>query len=408
MRTVVALVIIAGLGLVGGSLITSKRLNSHHASAIEQQRAAWEAEKAELEAALEAAREQARLASTPIVVPSTPSVQNTDRLSAHEIVERLRQLRGSQGSVSPRALRQAAYLLEQLVQAGPTAVSAIREFLARNEDIDLETSQMLRTRDRVPLDFALPPSLRLGLFDVLRRIGGTESEELLVQSLLGTGRGIEVSYLASALQEIAPGKYAQQILSAARTLLAGATLTNTGSPLDRNHRDYLFAVLAQFGDTSFVSEAQTQLVRADSQIDRAALRYLQQTLGSQAVPIVAQAYQSPALTNSAGKEPLARLALNFVGADLQANEFYQRTINDPLLTRSHRKNLIEDLNQDGFADTRNLTPRDLPLIENRISLIDQLAPNAMDDANAAAFAEARKDLVNMRAKITGQPPNPPR
>ena len=159
-----------------------------------------------------------------------------------------------------------------------------------------------------------------------------------------------------------------------------------------------------FGDTGFVTEAQTQLVRTDSQIDRGALKYLQQVLGAQAVPLAANAYQNPLLTNSAAKEPLARLALNYVGADAQANAFYQQTINDPILNRSHRKNLIEDLNQDGFADTRNLTARDLPLIENRIRLIEQLAPSAMDEANAAAFKEAYKDLLNMRAKITGQPP----
>jgi hypothetical protein len=82
----------------------------------------------------------------------------------------------------------------------------------------------------------------------------------------------------------------------------------------------------------------------------------------------------------------------------------QQTINDPILTRSHRKNLIEDLNQDGFADTKNLTARDLPLIQNRIALIERLAPNAMDDANGAAFKEAYKDLINMRARITGAPP----
>jgi hypothetical protein len=178
--------------------------------------------------------------------------------------------------------------------------------------------------------------------------------------------------------------------------------------LDRNHRDHLFGVLAFFGDASFAGEAQTQLVRADSQVDRGALRYLQQALGAQAVPVVAQAYQNPLLTNSAGKEPLARLALNYVGADALANEFYQRTINDPILNKSHRKNLIEDLNQDGFADTKNLTPRDLPLIQNRLALIEQLAPSPMDEINAAALKEAYKDLLNMQAKITGQaaPPKP--
>jgi hypothetical protein len=87
------------------------------------------------------------------------------------------------------------------------------------------------------------------------------------------------------------------------------------------------------------------------------------------------------------------------------NKFCQQAINDPVLTRGHRSNLIEDLNEDGFADPRNLTANDLPLIQNRIALIEQLAPNAMDQVNAAAFKEAYKDLVNMRAKVTGQPPS---
>jgi hypothetical protein len=70
------------------------------------------------------------------------------------------------------------------------------------------------------------------------------------------------------------------------------------------------------------------------------------------------------------------------------------------LSRDHRRNLIEDLNQDGFPDTRNLTSRDLPLIQSRIALIEQLAPNAADPVNIAAFKEAYKDLVNMRDRIT--------
>jgi hypothetical protein len=63
------------------------------------------------------------------------------------------------------------------------------------------------------------------------------------------------------------------------------------------------------------------------------------------------------------------------------------------------------LNQDGFPDTRNLTARDLPLIQNRIALIEQLAPNAADPVNAAAFKEASNELLNMRGRIT-RPPRP--
>ena len=378
---------------------------ARHAAQLAARQAGWEAERAELQAALELARNRT---APPAPLPNTPVTPATvvpSRLSPEEIIVRLQTLRVSPGVSAAPVLRQAVYLLEELTRSGPKALPPIREFLARYQDAELDPSQLPGRGARDwPLEFALPPSLRFGLFDVVRRIGGLGAEEILAESLARTGRGVEVAWLARALQGMAPDKYRDQVLAVAHTLLANATPVDPASPLDRNHRDHLFAVLAFFGDASFAEEAQTQLVRTDSQVDRGALKYLQQTLGAQAVPIVAQAYQNPLLTNSAGKEPLARLALTYVGADAQANEFYQKTINDPVLNKSHRKNLIEDLNQDGFADAKNLTPRDLPLIQNRITLIEQLAPGAMDDVNAAAFQEAYKDLLNMRSKITGQLP----
>ena len=95
----------------------------------------------------------------------------------------------------------------------------------------------------------------------------------------------------------------------------------------------------------------------------------------------------------------ARQALEGVGADDQATEVWYQAINDTNLTPNQRKNLIEDLNETGFADPRNLTSADLPLIESRIALLEQIADNAMDDVNAAAFDEAYKDLLNMRARL---------
>jgi hypothetical protein len=69
------------------------------------------------------------------------------------------------------------------------------------------------------------------------------------------------------------------------------------------------------------------------------------------------------------------------------------------LTKDQRRNLIEDLNQDGFSRNGKIGPGDLTLIENRIALIEQSAPNATDPVNLAAFKEAYKDLVKMREKI---------
>jgi len=95
------------------------------------------------------------------------------------------------------------------------------------------------------------------------------------------------------------------------------------------------------------------------------------------------------------EKSLERYALAFVGADSMAEAIWLDAINDPAVSAHDRSDLIEDLNEDGFADPKHLTPDDLPLIANRLALIEREAPLAMDETNAAAFAEAYKDLVNM-------------
>jgi hypothetical protein len=93
--------------------------------------------------------------------------------------------------------------------------------------------------------------------------------------------------------------------------------------------------------------------------------------------------------------PQARIALAFVGTDADAETVWNTAINDPLVPPNERKDLIEDLNEDGFADPHHISPQEMPLVLSRIQLIEQMAPFAMDDTNAAAFNEAYKDLTNM-------------
>ena len=95
------------------------------------------------------------------------------------------------------------------------------------------------------------------------------------------------------------------------------------------------------------------------------------------------------------EKPLAREALELVGVDPMAEAFWLQAINSPDVSAHDRSDLIEDLNEEGFADPKHLTPDDLPLIVSRLALIEREAPFAMDETNAAAFAEAYKDLVNM-------------
>jgi hypothetical protein len=105
--------------------------------------------------------------------------------------------------------------------------------------------------------------------------------------------------------------------------------------------------------------------------------------------------QNPSANPKPPTDPLPRLALSFVGVDGDAEMVWADAINDPGHPANERKDLIEDLNEDGFPDPKHVTANDLPLIVSRLMLIEQLAPSAMDDVNAAAFAEAYKDLVQM-------------
>ena len=94
-------------------------------------------------------------------------------------------------------------------------------------------------------------------------------------------------------------------------------------------------------------------------------------------------------------DPLAREALGMVGLDPQAEVVWLLAINNPDLPPNERQDLIEDLNEEGFPDPRNITLNDLPLIVSRLEVIEAYAAGAMDEVNADAFMEAYKDLQKM-------------
>jgi hypothetical protein len=150
---------------------------------------------------------------------------------------------------------------------------------------------------------------------------------------------------------------------------------------------------------ALLNEAQVQLVRADLQIDCSALKYLQQSPGHRRYRSRRTFIRIPSCKRMLPLKNRWPVSFWLMSAPMPSQQLLSTGHQRSRSTKSHRSNLIEDLNEDGFADPRNLTANDLPLIQNRIALIEQLAPNAMDQVNAAAFKEAYKDLVNMRAKL---------
>jgi hypothetical protein len=98
----------------------------------------------------------------------------------------------------------------------------------------------------------------------------------------------------------------------------------------------------------------------------------------------------------------ARDALAMVGTDDDADQYWLNAIFDTSLPDKERQDLIEDLNEAGFDDPKNVTADDLPLILNRLELIDAVLPNA-DDFMTQHLLEAQKDLISMLATASGQP-----
>ncbi|HOX58412.1 MAG TPA: hypothetical protein P5205_15220 [Candidatus Paceibacterota bacterium] len=393
-------VLIAGLAFATGALLVGHQQAGRHAREFELQRAAWEAEKADLEAQVEAARvRNARLAAEASQPDAVPLPASSAGLSPQELLKKLAALKPAPGPGHGHALRQALGLLEQLRQAGPAALPALREFLASGQDVPYEATGGRGRRDLGSLAEALaPPSLRLGLFDVLRQIGGANAEAILAEALARAGRGLEVAYLARLLEEMAPGNYKDAALARARSLLASGTASE---------REFLFDMLRRFSDTAYVGTAQTQVVQSDGKVDRGALRYLQQTLGEQSVALAAQLYQDSRLAEPGSKEPLARLALTYVGVNDQAAGLFHTAVFDQTLTPDQKRNLIEDLNQDGLSNTRSPTPEELQIITKRYELTQAYLQQDYvlnDKLLNAAFREADKDLRNMLQRAAAAAP----
>ena len=107
----------------------------------------------------------------------------------------------------------------------------------------------------------------------------------------------------------------------------------------------------------------------------------------------------PANPGNELEDPDARDALALVGVDAAADVYWLDAIFDDTLPDNERADLMEDLNEVGFDDPKNLTADDLPMIMNRLALIDAILPDS-DPFMSPHLLEAQKDLSNMLATAT--------
>jgi len=402
MKIILASLAAAGVGFGAAYLYVSNEKTTEFQKEKTALQSQWEENTGKLERELREAKNRAgRVEQVTETVEVVKTVQKTPK----EILDKLVQIKPAAGNARYASIREIIHHLESLAEIGPGALPTIRTFLKQNVDVSYERererpqnpdgtpqtaggpgqggpgggpggpgggdrggfgggpppwagggNELPRTEDYYPY------SLRIGLFDVVKKIGGVEAETILAESLQTTGRGVEVAHLTQLLEEIAPNKYAAMAIAAAKDLLANPLTIENPTRLDEQSKTFLYAILRKFNDVSFVPTAQQLVIQADGRLDRNALNYLTTALKEQSVSSLYSMYHDARVTNNFDKAAIATSALNYVGMSTTSDQMFRDIMNN------EEAGMMRFLAL-GRLNDGTLTPE---VIQSRIQLVQSL------------------------------------
>ena len=330
------------------------------------------------------AKAKSRIAELQIELgPGAELVVQGGYRSAPEIIEELMELKMTAANrrVNQRRL---GFLFESLAEQGDTAVPHIRDFLRKMEDVDFIIDQRSEKdidkekehwRSRmvnVPLEFEYPPSLRIGLIEILAEIGGPDAQDAIAEVLTSSGRGFEVAYSANKLRSmLGKDAYRDEALNVAHDLLTDPIEIVGGNKFDAASKQYLFMVLKMYGDKTFVQTAQGQLINEEGRIDRSVLSYFENIGGGKAIDAVVQAMQSGQLRESDMRE-MARVAVQGVGQNnVQADSLFQDIMTSDQYSLDVKMETIRSM--DNSEDLANMNKNEqATILQSRLDLMDRL------------------------------------
>ena len=329
------------------------------------------------------AKAKSRIAELQIELgPDAELVVQGGYRSAQEIIEELMELKMT---VARRVnQRRLGFLFESLAEQGDTAVPHIRDFLRKMEDVDFIIDQRSEKdidkekehwRSRmvnVPLEFEYPPSLRIGLIEILAEIGGPDAQDAIAEVLTSSGRGFEVAYSANKLRSmLGKDAYRDEALNVAHDLLTDPIDIVGGNKFDAASKQYLFAVLKMYGDKTFVQTAQAQLINEEGRIDRSVLSYFENIGGGRAIDAVVQAMQSGQLRETDMRE-MARVAVQGVGQNnVQADSLFQDIMTSDQYSLDVKMETIRSM--DNSEDLTNMDKSEqAAVLQSRLDLMDRI------------------------------------
>ncbi|MBT4624184.1 MAG: hypothetical protein HOB97_09075 [Verrucomicrobia bacterium] len=328
-------------------------------------------------------------------------------LSAEEIIDELMNVKLT--SKNRRAAeRRVQFLFESLIQHGDAAVPHVRAFLNKMEDVEFTVqrsdeeeegrgrgrgnnwAERLRGRARgSSLDFEKPPSLRIGLMDVLKEIDGSSAEAALGEVLSKTARGFEVAYVAKTIRSmIGPDAFRDEAVAAAHELLSDPIEVPNPNNFDQNSQRYLFSVLEMYNDQTFIQSAQGLLVREDGKIDGTVLDYLDDVGKEQAMDAIYQAFNGGQVTDRGDLSSLARAGLKYTGSNPQANQMFKDIMSSDEYDMRVKWSALREMD-DAEDDTT---------LQVRLNLMQGLQASGDDATDKVVEMYTRQ----MEAKISGE------
>ncbi len=366
--------------------------------------------------------------------PSQPTTQKAQAPRAADII---RQLTDAQTQTGSRfsVQRKIIHGFESLAALGDAALPDITAYLSTNQDVDYAKSgivndsvnwwsmnraiatpapidsreakpsaeelakkaaeEMLRQQNAYklgPTEYFCPLTLRLGLIETLGRLNKAVAEQALAEQLRYTESSNELVLIDHLLERLAPGKYRQDTLAAAREGLSQPrlqpTINNEEWRKDWGNRTRLYALLVKHGDASFVNEAQSQLLMANGQIDSEALNYLQRTLKEQSIPYLIQATRNldDSKTNYAARA-LSSAIVRYAGENPAADQYFLDTMQGSQSLQSKTSTLY---------GLQQLTPLTQEGAQRRLQLLDKVESSVADEALKQHFKHVRRALEYQR------------
>jgi hypothetical protein len=278
--------------------------------------------------------------------------------SASDLVGRMASIDVTNGPVSAERVAEWQRSLADLAGQGVAAIPAIREFLAKNTDVNFESNGN---------DQALgASSLRLALLQCVEKIGGSNAVALAGQTFQTTADPTELAVLVRYLDRVEPEKHRAAAVSAARETLALATTP----AWDGRDVSPLFEILKKFGGAD-----------APAELERYANTWFDYT------PItLAQ------LPNSAGVPSLIRLAKNADGRLTLGRDMYQRVLAQVAMENTNAADALVEQVHDNRIDVGAWPAVGMTLAGNTLHLAKPLLET---QSPLAARPDTRKYHVSV-------------